>query len=761
MEKQRSTQAERTSWAACGTAACADYPEAVINIKNIPGLNFIKAGSKGLRIGALTTLADLLKSPAVMKDYPLLAEATHSVASPNLRNMATVGGNLAQDVRCWYYRYPLQIGGPIVCLRKGGRTCSALLGDNRYHSIFGAAAANERRCAGHCPAHINIPGYLRHVRKGNMAEAARILLQYNPIPAITGRVCPIFCEPQCNRGEFDDPVAIHSVERGVGDFILAHAGDYFAPPKNESGKRVSIVGSGPAGLAAAYYLRKSGHAVTVFERMPEAGGMLLYSIPPFRLPKEVVRKQIKALQLMGIQFEVGTEIGRAQMLNRLRENRGCRIPCRGDLEQPETGRAREKMPRMSGTLSTIFAGSTREKKSPWAGESLSLAAAVLPSMWPGPPGGLGRKKFTSSALKQRTLLPETGCRLWIRRSRRQRRKGSSSTLHWASGKSLQRAGKLSGSRTKLCTSVREPDGKFNPRYDESSVTPSLWGESVIVAIGQVDDPSLKLPDLPDGTNRIFAGGDMTSGPSTVIQAVASAQKAVQEIEALLRGGAVQAGASCGETEYAESCFESIPRVKTAEIPAANRVQRIDVEDVPGLSMAELETEARRCVSCGCLAVGPSDLAIALVALDASIVTTKRTLAAKAFFTATATCSTVLEPDELIKEIQIPKPPQGARQSYRKFTLRKPLDFAVVSVASIITSQNGICSDARITLGAVAPAPWRASAAEDAIKGRPLTEAAAMEAAGMALDGATPLSMNAYKAEIARVLVKRSILGIPD
>jgi CO/xanthine dehydrogenase FAD-binding subunit len=202
-------------------------------------------------------------------------------------------------------------------------------------------------------------------------------------------------------------------------------------------------------------------------------------------------------------------------------------------------------------------------------------------------------------------------------------------------------------------------------------------------------------------------------------------------------------------------------VKNPEIPAANRVESIDVEDVPGLSMAELETEARRCVSCGCLAVGPSDLAIALVALDASIVTTQRTIAAKAFFTATAECSTVLEPDELIREIQIPKPPKGARQSYRKFTLRKPLDFAIVSVASIITSQNGICSDARITLGAVAPAPWRASAAEDAIKGKPLTEAAAREAADMALDGATPLSMNAYKAEIARVLVKRSIMGIPD
>ena len=286
----------------------AGYPEVLINIKTIPGLDYIKAGNKGLRIGALTKLAEIVKSPVIRQDYTLIAEAAHSVGSPTLRNMATVGGNLAQDVRCWYYRYPQQIGGPIVCLRKGGKTCSALLGDNRYHSIFGAAPAAEGRCASHCPAHINIPEYLRHLREGNMAEAARVLIDYNPLPAITGRVCPIFCEPQCNRGEYDDPVAIHSVERGVGDYILNHAAEYFAPPETESGKKVAIVGSGPAGLAAAFYLRKSGHQVTVYERLPEPGGMLVYSIPPYRLPKEVVRKQIRAMQGMGIRFETGLHI---------------------------------------------------------------------------------------------------------------------------------------------------------------------------------------------------------------------------------------------------------------------------------------------------------------------------------------------------------------------------------------------------------------------------------------------------------------------
>jgi xanthine dehydrogenase YagS FAD-binding subunit len=164
---------------------------------------------------------------------------------------------------------------------------------------------------------------------------------------------------------------------------------------------------------------------------------------------------------------------------------------------------------------------------------------------------------------------------------------------------------------------------------------------------------------------------------------------------------------------------------------------------------------------GCVAVAPSDLAIVLVALDAKIVTSRRTLPAHEFFAASTLCSTVLQFDELIKEVQIPKPPRGAQQRFLKFTLRKPIDFAVVSVASILSIQDGVCSDARIVLGAVAPAPLRATAAEGIIVGKPIGEAVAVEAAEAALASAKPLSMNKYKVDIARTLMKRSILGLSE
>jgi len=121
------------------------------------------------------------------------------------------------------------------------------------------------------------------------------MLERNPLPAITGRVCPHFCEQNCNRVDFDEAVSTRAIERYLGDYVLANAGELMKPPKLQTKKRVAVVGSGPAGLAAAYYLRQAGHEVIVFDRMLEAGGMLRYCIPAYRLPKEVVKRQIQAL----------------------------------------------------------------------------------------------------------------------------------------------------------------------------------------------------------------------------------------------------------------------------------------------------------------------------------------------------------------------------------------------------------------------------------------------------------------------------------
>jgi hypothetical protein len=234
------------------------YPQVLVDIKNIEGLDSIRENSSGIKIGALTTLSEITKNKTIRQDYPMLADAAHAVASPQLRNMGTIGGNICQEPRCWYYRNP---DNAFHCLRKGGDKCPALTGENRFHSIFGSMRVGSPGCCSSCPDNVEIPRYMERLRAGEIAEAARIILETNPMPAITGRVCPHFCEQGCNRNEQDSAVSVRAVERRVGDYILENVKAYTKAPVKKNGKKVAIVGGGPAGLTCAYFLRQKGFGV--------------------------------------------------------------------------------------------------------------------------------------------------------------------------------------------------------------------------------------------------------------------------------------------------------------------------------------------------------------------------------------------------------------------------------------------------------------------------------------------------------------------
>jgi NADPH-dependent glutamate synthase beta subunit-like oxidoreductase len=733
----------------------ADYPEAVINIKSVEGLDFIKKDRAGLKIGALATLADIAASPEVREEYKLLAEAVYSVATPHIRNMATLGGNLAQDVRCWYYRYPQQIGGPIECLRKGGKLCNALVGDNRYHSLFGAARPVEYPCAGHCPARTDIPSYLGKVRKGDLAGAAQILIDYNPLPAVTGRVCPVFCEPACNRNGLDEAVAVQCVERGVGDYALKHAARFYTPPKKESRKKVAVIGSGPAGLAAAFYLRREGHQVTVYEKLPQPGGMLFYSIPPYRLPKDVVKKQVQALKSMGIAFKLGADVGKDVRMGDLKKRFDAVFVAGGTWRSLKLGVPGEENPAVRYALDYLAEINAGEKVSLGkkviviGGGSVAIDAARTARR-------LGAQEVHLVCLECRDLTSKDRMLAQDREIEEAEEEGI--IIHPSLGikKIVRGGGNTVGIETMACLSVREPDGRFNPQYDRTCELLEVQADSIIVAIGQGVEPSLAAM-IKKGGKSIIAGGDVVTGPSTVIQAVASGREAAERINAAFRrpARAEQQGTA---PAFHEAVLSSTPRMHIEELAPALRLKGIKAEDMPGATQRQIEAEAGRCFNCGCLAVGPSDVGIALVALNARIVTTKRSIGAADFFDASAHRSHALKADELIREVHIPKPPKGAHQTYAKFTLRKPIDFAIVSVASVLNMNDGVCKDARIVMGAVAPCPLRATGAEAFLKGRPVNEETAAEAGRLALQGALPLTKNAYKIEIAKAMVKRALLG---
>ena len=306
----------------------------LVDLKTIPGLDGVSETGGEVVIGALTRLADLARDDFVSARLPLLAEAARAVASPQLREMGTVGGNLCQETRCWYYRYP---DDTFHCHRKGGELCAAAVGDNRYHSIFGSARVVDPPCVVACPNHNGIPIYLEALRRLDMEEAARLLLRENPLPAITGRVCPHACEQGCNRCGLDEALSIRSLEREVGDYALAHPEVFLGSAPPATGKHVAVVGSGPAGLTAAYFLRRRGHAVTVFEREERAGGMLALGIPPFRLAPEVVVDVVGLFEQLGVEFRCGVDVGGAVSLEELQAGHDAVVVACGAWESPRIG----------------------------------------------------------------------------------------------------------------------------------------------------------------------------------------------------------------------------------------------------------------------------------------------------------------------------------------------------------------------------------------------------------------------------------------
>ncbi len=735
-----------------------EYPRTVVNIKTIPGLEYIKEEDGMLKIGATTRLADIALSDLVKKDAPALAEAADATASPAIREMGTIGGNINQLPRCWYFR---KLENRFNCDRKGGNTCYAIQGDNRYHSIFGGLKPHASPCTQECPAGTDIPAYMAELRKGNWDAAAQIILKANPLPMFTARICPHPCQDKCNQCEYGDGVNIHAVERSLADYIMEHADVYYAAPAKETGKKVAIIGGGPGGLTAAYYLRKAGHSVTVFERQEKIGGVMRYGVPHYRLPKDIVDFVVDTFTKMGIEFKTGVTVGKDITVEEIDEKYDGVFFGTGAWKQPLLGIGGEDLALFGlnflTEVNTYLQKAIGKNVLVCGGGNVAMDVALTAKR-------LGADKVTLICLEKRHEMPATSEEI-----ERAEAEGVKIFNAWGLGGVItDDKGQVIGFDAKRCTSVRDANGRFNPVYDEDE----RWKidcDYIILATGQAVDISflgdkflgqlksarglidVDLSTFKTSRKGMYAAGDVATGPNIAIRAINGGRIAAQNMSKEL---GVEIPAQTMIRDFVHCDTNGIGEAKATPQPERPQAERNLVdEDAFSFTADQFNREIHRCMNCACYAVNPSDTAPALIALGAKVVTTKRTLDAEDFFQVNVLSNTKLDKDEIITEIQIPV--KAEKSTYKRFAFRKSIDFPVVNVAISETADKQY----RVCLNAVAPVPHRCYEAEKVLNGKDITPELAEAAGEAAVIGAEPFEANKYKIQIAKTLVKRTLLGM--
>lgn len=736
-----------------------DYPEAVVSLKGIPGSAYIEEKDGMLAIGAGTTLKAVAESEVVKEYCEALSEAAYSVASPLIRNTATIGGNVCQDVRCWYYRYPDSIGGRLECKRKGGDTCYAIVGENRYHSIFGGMCTGGSSCQHACPAGTDIAAYMAKIRENDWAGAAEIFFKYNPMPMMTSRVCPHDCTKHCNQNVYGESVNIPAVERTLGDYILKHKEEYYKAPETESGKKCGIIGAGPGGLTAAFYLRKAGHQVTVYDSHEKAGGVLRYGIPHYRLPKSIVDEFCEALEKdMGIRFVMNTIVGKDITVEQIKADNDAVYFGTGAWSQPVLGLEGENLTEFGlnflEEVNTYLEKAMGEQVLVCGGGNVAMDVALTACR-------LGAKSVKMVCLEQREEMPASEEEI-----RMAQEEGVEIINGWGLGKVLESEGKVKGLLAKRCLSVRDEKGRFAPKYDEED-TMELTSDFIILATGQKVDISflgerlssqmktargLIDADTESGRTKeegYYAGGDAVTGPDLAIRAIAAGRNAAVSMDRDLCGAKTKEDKKESAEEMNIRDSFTTFNVKGVEQPQSQKLQELPAdqrsltgEDRSSLDQETAKKEAGRCLHCACYAVNPSDITPVLVMEGAQIVTTERVLSAKELFTSKLTVQNVLHRGELVTEILVPK--TTGKTHYDKRRVRNAIDFAIVSLANTIKVENGVIESCRLVLGGVAPVPYELPEVENYLEGKAVTPETATEAGEIAMKHAFAMSGNEYK-----------------
>jgi NADPH-dependent glutamate synthase beta subunit-like oxidoreductase/coenzyme F420-reducing hydrogenase delta subunit/NAD-dependent dihydropyrimidine dehydrogenase PreA subunit len=467
-------------------------------------------------------------------------------------------------------------------------------------------------CTRACPAGVNVKAYVSLIAASRFQDALEVVRQRNPLPGICGRVCTHPCEEVCNLGEIDSPVAL---KRFVADWELAHPQAKPKPIKQTRKEKIAIVGSGPAGLAAANDLIRQGYGVTVFEALPTPGGMLVAGIPSYRLPRDIVKIEIDAIKQLGVKIKTKNPVKGEKAIDRLFEDgfdavflaigahQGRKLGVPGEDE-------------FEGIIDCVtFLNEVNLGKAKKPGDKVIVIG-----------GGSSAVDSVRTALR----LGSEKAHIVYRRSRKEmpahdaeiteaEREGVE--LHYLAApvRILGENGKVTGMECqKMRLGPPDESGRRRPIPIEGSEF-VVEADTIITAISQSPDLSSFGEDQGVGLTRwktfmadeetmatsrpgVFAGGDAVTGPSTVINAIAAGHIAARSIVRWLDGEALIQDEPHGEMHESEIKVDQKQREhkKRAQMPAMDlKARRGSFEEVDlGFDEAQALAEAQRCLRCG-------------------------------------------------------------------------------------------------------------------------------------------------------------------
>ena len=462
------------------------------------------------------------------------------------------------------------------------------------------------RCTDACPAGVDVPRYIRAVRDRNFDEAVAVLREKLPLPTVCADACFAPCEDVCAYRQFGDPIAIRAIKRAAVD----KGKDTWKKKKKvapKTGKRVAVVGAGPAGLTAAYYLATKGHEVTLFDAFPKPGGMMRYGVPEYRLPEKRLDKDIKAILQWGVKFQGNTVVGKDISMDRLKSDYDALFlasGANGSLKIPLSGADKRgvlwgwdflrdvklgKAPRLRGVVIVVGGG------------NVAIDVALTAKR-------LGAKAVHLFCLEKREEMPAHEWEI-----ARAEEEGVFIHTAWAPKKVLGDKS-VKGLGLIRCTSVFDSACNFNPTYDEA-ITHKIEGNTVILAVGQSADLSYlqqeehihrkgtlieaDAEDLATGEKGVFAGGDVVTGPSSIIVAIAHGRKAASSIDRYLEGdGKIDEILANPEKKVLLPPFEMEvkPRASMRRLSPEERIAGFQQVE-RGLTGDQIKAEASRCLNC--------------------------------------------------------------------------------------------------------------------------------------------------------------------